>query len=298
MFGYEGADGGDMINGARCVLLVSVILAGVFGTPAAAVPTDASSAQYIYEALLDTDNNPNTGGPVKVVQGTETPHDEVGIDYIVRVGAGAVVPPLTTGDVAPIISGPEVFNRDVLKWHATTQTFDLVDCNHTMYPLGVGSNGEGLVEFGAPLQLIGNPSGTIRGVFHAQQQGVLDNDYTAPFFVFFPVQAPAQSHRGLAVLGLLLLLTAVYLLRKRRRATIVGALMASILTVAALAWAAGIILDGNFADWTGIVPVVTDPSGDSSIHDPAEDILAGYAVVQQGNIFFRMDLAGQIQPPN
>lgn len=58
---------------------------------------------------------------------------------------------------------------------------------------------------------------------------------------------------------------------------------------------ASIVLDGDFADWAGIAPAVTDVSGDSSVNDPAEDILAGYAVIQQGNLFFRMDLAGQIQ---
>ena len=285
-----------MIYSARCAVGLSIIVVGACAaSSASAVPTDSSTAQYIYEALLDADNNPNTGGSVKIVQGTETPHNEGGIDYIVRVGAGTQAPNLTFGNTAPISTNSEVINRDVLKWNPTTQMFELVDCNNTMYPLGVGPNGEGLVEFGAPLLLIGNPTGTIRGVFHASQQSMGANDYTAPFFLFFPVQAPAQSRGGLAVLGLLLLASAVYLLGKRQRRTIAGVLVASMLTVAAVAWAASIVLDGNFADWAGIAPAVTDPSGDSSIHDPAEDILAGYAVIQQGNIFFRMDLAGQIQ---
>ena len=281
-----------MINGTRCVVGLAVILAGA--TSAAAVPTDSGTAQYIYEALLDTDNNPNTGGPVKVVQGTETPPNAVGIDYIVRVGAGNRGPPLTTGDVAPINTGPEVSNRDVLKWNATTQMFELVDCNNTMYPLGVGPNGEGLVEFGAPLLLIGNPGGTIRGLFHASLQGASGNDYTAPFFLFFPVQAPAQSRGGLVVLSLLLVISASFLLAKRQRKSMVAVVLVGWLAVGTIAWAAAILIDGNFTDWVGIAPAVTDTSGDSSRGDNAEDILAGFAVVQQGNIFFRMDLAGQI----
>jgi hypothetical protein len=281
-----------MTKGTRHLGGLAIIVVGVLVAPSIAAATDASAARYIYEALLDTDNNPITGGPVTVVQDTETPHDEVGIDYIVRVGAEAPLP-ATFPDTAPIVSGPEVLNRDVLKWNATTQMFDLIDCNHTMYPLGVGPNGEGLVEWGAPLKFIGYPSGTIRGVFHASQQDF--NDYTAPFVVNFPVQAPAQSRGGLALLGALLLVSAVYVLGRRQRRSMLAVFVASSLAIGAVAWAAAIVLDGDFADWTGIAPVVTDVAGDSSIHDPAEDILAGYAVVEQGSIFFRMDLAGQIQ---
>lgn len=283
-----------MICNTRCAVGFLIIVAGALtASLASADLRDSGTAQYIYEALLDTDNNPNTGGPVTVVQGTEVPHAEVGIDYIVRVGAGVPLP-ATSPDAAPIISGPEVLSRDVLKWNAATQMFDLIDCNHTMYPLGVGPNGEGLVEWGAPLKFIGNPGGTVRGVFHASRQGAF-NDYTAPFAVNFPVQAPAQSHTGLVLLGALLLVSAVYVLGRRQRRTKVAVLAAGVLAIGAVAWAAAIVLDGDFADWTGIAPVVTDVPGDSSVHDPAEDILAGYAVVEQGSIFFRMDLAGQIQ---
>jgi len=185
----------------------------------------------------------------------------------------------------------------VLKWNAATHTFDLIDCTHDMYPIGVGPDNEGLVEFGATLLLIGNPIGTIRGVFHASRQHAAANDFTAPFLLFPPVRAPAQSLGGLMLSGVLLLGSAVYLLRKRQRRALVGVFVASSLSLAAIAWAAAIVLDGNFDDWTGISPVLTDTKGDSSINDDAEDILAGYAVIQQGNIFFRMDLAGQIILP-
>ena len=49
------------------------------------IPTESRAAFYYYEALIDVDNNPLTGGSVSVVQKNETPHSVNGIDYIVRV---------------------------------------------------------------------------------------------------------------------------------------------------------------------------------------------------------------------
>lgn len=259
--------------------LVAVLL--LLGcAPASAGVLDAAVAQYIYEVLLDIDNNPATGGPVTVVQDTEVPHDVVGIDYIVRVGA---------------ILGPTVATRDVLRWNADTMTFDLIDCNPTPYPIGVTMDGGEMVEFGALLSLLGNPQGTIRGVFHASQVQ-RHNDYTSPFLLRIPVKAPAQSMAGLALLALFLFASATYMLRARRGSSVAGMLLATSLAVASIVWASGLVIDGNFGDWAGIPSIVTDVSGDSSIHDPAEDILAGFAVIQGNTVFFRMDLAGVIGP--
>ncbi len=150
-----------------------------------------------------------------------------------------------------------------------------------------------MVEFGAPLASIGDPQGSIRGLFHASKVAIGANDYTGTFFLQLPVQAPALSFPPLVGLGALLMVSAIVLIL-RRKGTAVRSLVVAYLTAAAVAWAAAIVLDGDFADWSGISPAVSDPQGDSSIGDPAEDILAGYAVIQGSNIFFRMDLDGLI----
>jgi hypothetical protein len=41
---------------------------------------------------------------------------------------------------------------------------------------------------------------------------------------------------------------------------------------------------------------VTDPSGDSSIGDPAEDILACWATAEEGYLTLRCDVSGSPAP--
>ena len=294
----SGVQGG-ILTKPVLVVMASVAALATLGARAARaipVPTDSVSAQYLYEVLLDTDNNTATGGPVPVVQGMEMPHNEVGIDYIVRVGASNLTclsGPQSPAP-APMSMGPMVYTRDVLKWNPGTSTFDVVTCDNTPYPIGEGLGGEGLVEFGTLLSLIGNPTGTIRGVFHATRNPGVDSDYTTAFLLSPPQNAPAQSPAGLALLALLLLGVAVFLVERKRPALVGKALVVGLMLMASVASAA-IVIDGLFADWTGINPVVTDPSGDSSLHDDAEDILAGYAVFMGPQIFFRMDLAAPPQ---
>ncbi len=86
---------------------------------------------YGYAALLDTDNNTATGGPVMVVQGSETPHNEVGIDYVVAVIAGfGSAPTLTTpGGGAALMPGPAVLKTGVYRWNGTTFQLTHTDSN-------------------------------------------------------------------------------------------------------------------------------------------------------------------------
>jgi hypothetical protein len=268
-----------------CSLALTGLALG-FGWCGPAAATDGVGALYNYEVLLDTDNNTATGGPVSVVQGAEAPHNELGIDYIVRAGAG--IPGLPDSFGANT-TGPDVLYRDVLKWNANTGSFELMDHDTSMYPLGTNLAGNGLVEFGAALSLIGNPPVPIRGVFHAFNVFAFDNDYTRSFLIG-GLPAPTHSTGGLVLLVALLLASGIILLNKQRLGARAMALVAAVLLAASIAWAGNIVLNGDFSDWAGIGPVVTDPAGDSSIADPAEDILAGYAVIQRPNIFFRLDL--------
>ena len=265
---------------ARAILLVGTAMA--FLSPVAARALIAPN-QYYYEALLDTDNNPSTGGPVTVVQGDETPHSIPGIDYIVRAYVGA---PIGDSIGAPLTTA-EVIGREVFKWNGTD--FESIDFDNDTYPVGFDGS-TAMVEFGAPWADIGAPTGTVHAVFHATQTAEPCSDYTQAFD-FSLRAAPAASLAGLLALALLLLAAGGFALAKRRGNLIVLAL-AVVLAAAPVVWAAGIVLDGNFDDWAGISPVVIDAPNDSSNSDPAEDILAGYVAVQGTDVFFRVDLAG------
>jgi len=258
-----------------------------------ALGTDTMDGAYFYEILLDTDNDTSTGGPVPVIQGTEpAPHDVVGIDYIVRVHTG-LGPTLVFGpQLATTL--PNVVARDVLKWNPNTTSFEQTVCDNSMYPTGTDGAGHELIEFGAPLSLLGGDISGARGVFHASISSSGANDYTPSFIIVGPLRSPALSHAPLALLGLLLFGCALWALRRRGWVAARTALV--ILLSAGAVWAAGIVLDGDFSDWAGLTPVVTDPAGDSSIGDPAEDILAGYVTQQGGNAFFRVDVAAPPQP--
>jgi hypothetical protein len=276
-------EGAYMMRSCRAV---APALAVLQSAPAAAIESKLPS--YSDAALLDTDNDMATGGEVGVVQGSETPHNEAGIDYIVAVLVGFNALLTTGGGGAATTPEPLVMKREVLKWDGAS--FQVIDTNLNTYPVGTNPDGNGLVEFGAPLELIGAPTGTVRGLFHASIVGA--NDYTQSFLIG-GLRAAALSHSTLIGLGVLLVLSAVVLVRRRGRMA-AGRVVAAVVLAAGVAWAADIMLDGNFADWAGISPVVSDPSGDSSIGDDAEDILRGYAVMQGSSIFFRMDLA---KPP-
>ena len=53
-------------------------------------------------------------------------------------------------------------------------------------------------------------------------------------------------------------------------------------------------IDGGMADWAGVEPIITDPSGDGK--DDDEDILSCYVTNDGSNLYFRMDVDGSIIP--
>ncbi len=175
----------------------------------------------------------------------------------------------------------------MLKWDGTS--FVSVDFDVNVYPLGTNGS-TAMVEWGAPWADIGAPTGTIRAVFHASRAAI-GSDYTTAFD-FSLRDAPAVSSLGLLALALLLLAAGSLALSRRRGNAAILALAVLLATAPIARAVVGIVLDGNFDDWAGIAPAVTDVPGDSSLSDPAEDILAGYVAVQGTDVFFRVDIAG------
>lgn len=252
------------------------------------------TCRYFYEALIDVDNNSSTGGPVTVVQGSETPHDIEGIDYKVR----AFLNPETKKIIA----------IEIWKWNTNTSSFDN---NPTIYDydLGIG-NGylydgaqADVVEFMASRAALGNPHGTMKIVYHASRAGAVFNDYTDPFY-YGQTSIPTLSEWGMIILSLLLGVTALLIIKKRNSTTIM--LLSAFLIVlsitgivsANLACLQKICLDGLTEDWKEIAatPSVIDPYGDSSIGDEWEDIVAGYITSDMNNIYFRIDFVGSGSP--
>lgn len=107
-----------------------------------------------------------------------------------------------------------------------------------------------------------------------------------PIILGLPVQIPALSIWGLGTLVVVLLGLAWLAHRRMGR---VGAVMA-VMLVSTAAWAMTFALDGDLTDWGGRAPNATDPGGDATDGSAAIDLVAGFAVLDGADLFFRMDV--------
>lgn len=100
---------------------------------------------------------------------------------------------------------------------------------------------------------------------------------------------------------LLTLLVAVLAYHHARRhgSTLIALCMAVVLGIATqrgVEAAVTMIMDGEVADWSGIAPIATDPGGDSSSADSAEDIRAAFITADAQTLYFRLDIADVALP--
>ncbi len=245
------------------VILISALMVAV--SPSVGESNNIG-VPYRYEALIDIDSNPSTGGKVSVVQKDETAHDVVGIDYIVR----AVVNSGEFNNVSglrrvSVSNDPRVTSLEVLSSVSPQSYVFNPDNTYGPVPYDVGDNvgpdGTDMVEFFVSRADLGNPMGVMSVTYHASQNENPDSDYAAAF-KFHLGGIPALSAWGTAALVLLFGLAALWMLRGRRPA-LTGVLLITLL-VAGVAWAATITMDGLAGDWAGVPVAVTDPPDDSS----------------------------------
>jgi hypothetical protein len=238
------------------------------------------STTYTYRALIDVDNNVSTGGQVTIVQKGELPHQEQGIDYIVRVSFED-----TTG---------MLYNIVIDRYNSSLSTFETIHADGSFYQKGRGDGfgGSDVVEFMASRSLLGNPTGVMRVIYHASISS--GNDYTAAFLYNAgqgPQLVPTLNTWGMLSFLFLLGGAGIYVLRKKYSLRVLSFILMVMLGVG-IAWAATIVIDGQVTDWAGIAPLVTDSMGDSSNDDRNEDIRAGYMTSDSVNFYFRMDVFG------
>jgi hypothetical protein len=249
------------------------------------------NCSYFYEALIDVDNNSSTGGPVTVVQGSETPHDIQGIDYKVRAVLNS--------------STQKIVAISIWKWNGSS--FDVTPATYD-YKLGIADGYQynldkaDVVEFRASRLALGNPQGTMKIVYHASRVFTPMSDYTKPFYYPWSAAIPTLSDWGMIALSVLFGLSAIWMIRKRKSAIGFLVVLGIVLSMTGRAWAPPppplITLDGQVTDWqsAGVSPSVIDPYGDSSVGDEWEDIVAGYITSDMNNIYFRIDFVGSGPP--
>jgi hypothetical protein len=115
----------------------------------------------------------------------------------------------------------------------------------------------------------------------------------APITVQLIPDVPALGSWGLLLLALLLTGSACLMIRRRghRRA----ALLLLVLALSGgIAWAAGLVVDGNPADWTGIAATIaTDVPGDAAAN---ADIVKAFAALQTNTLYLRIDALFETLP--
>lgn len=274
-------------------LSLCVLWVGLSAHPALA---DGVATHYTYRLLLDTDNDPATGCGVAVDDATGGAITFPGVERLVAV---TVARTAMTGSVTGItvqncVSG------------ATFGAAQSVSGGGWPVGKGDGVGGGDVIEGFAPTAALGN-GGWARVAFTASRAvtgsdvllsttGALDGP---PILFRLPFHAPVPllSTTGLAMSVLLLGGVAWWVLR-RRVSSQRAVLLALVVTAggAATALALTIVMDGQVGDWGGVPPVATDPKGDSSLHDPNEDLVAGFLATDGTSLYFRMDVVAIALP--
>ena len=275
-------------------LSVLFVILGVAGTAFA-----GPGPSYVYQALLDTDVNAATGCDVAVddaIVGEQTVH---GVEQIVAIlvtysaGHGTV-----TGVTRRACVGGTTFAA-------------AASVSAGEWPVGIndGISAADVIEGFVPRAAISNPP-AVQVYFTGSQAapgsdviltttGELNGEaivFDLPA-VLPPAPVPALSPFGLGLVIALLIAVAWWGLQ-RRFGPSAAALLGVLLTAATVvtAYAVSIVMDGEVTDWSGIEPIATDPSGDSTHADPAEDLVAVFMTADNTKLYFRFDI-GPLNAP-
>lgn len=271
-------------------------LASIVSLALLAGAAQAQYTSYTHHVYLDIDNNPSTGCTVAVHEAGWS-GNVTGVERDVQISVSTTAPAHVTGITVSSCSGASF---------GAPQTVSTAS-----WPVGlnVGTGGGDVIEGFLPRGYL--PLGTtMRLYFHSTVFNLMANDVllttngtthgTAGTPMLLTLDSnvggvaaiPALGTYGLAFLGVAIAAAAFGLLRSRAGVAC-GLLLAVLigLGAASVAYAATITMDGQVGDWAGITALGTDPTGDSSINDPAEDIVAGFATFDATNVYFRIDVS-------
>ena len=265
----------------RLALVAAALLMPVMGV--------AQSTTYLHHVYLDTDNSSSTGCAVSA-------HELGWSGQIVGIERDVTI--TVQGSATPQVIGVSVASCSLGVWQPPVA----VSSGPWPVGLGVGTGGGDVIEGWVPRAMLGGVS-TLRLYFHSQLlQPIPPNDVMllsggqqgAPMLLALQALelVPALGLPGLLLLAAAIATLAFVVLHRRVPAAAALALAVLVaLTSTTAAWAATIVMDGQIVDWQGVTQLGADPAGDSSIGDPAEDILAGFATADTLNVYFRIDVA-------
>jgi hypothetical protein len=240
-----------------------------------------------YRVLLDTDNDPTTGCSVGV-DDKNINTTVAGIDQIVIARVDRFTNPPSVQEIVRRVCSGGTFEPEL---PVSPGVWNVGENN--------GINGADVVEGLVTRGDLGDPN-MMRVVFVAEcavpVSDVLlstNGQLGGPQILFdlFPHVVPTLSATALGMTALLLTAIAVWSIRRgvsARRGLLIATL--AVAGIAVVALAGNIVLDGQVTDWSGIAPIATDLTGDSSTNDSAEDIVACFMTADPVNVYFRFDL--------
>ena len=230
------------------------------------------------DVLVDRDNNTATGCSVTTPGGAFG-----GVEQIFTTTVDTTVFPAR-------ITG--ISRQDCLTPPATFSASIPVDAGGWPVGVGIGTNGYDVVEsyFTVSQQFGQYRLGFVYKDPNTGQDALLTVNGQAGAAAIIAVIGPTPiiptlTHGALLLLAFALGWLALRQLRRHRASTlIVVGVLASILAGTALA---AVVLDGLIADWSGVAPIATDPTGDA----PAgADIAAVFIQVEAGRVYVRLDV--------
>lgn len=245
---------------------------------------------YSRWALIDADNNPDTGCVFQLVSSEGTPGTIRGIEV-------AFASSTTADDLSAVALDHRVCNGGEL--HSTYEPLP-PPMQEVPVGLDLGEGGLDVIEFGhANVPGLWESYGSNRWslYFYVENEdadsGSRDHDVLGPITTFGTGIAsyqsvPLISSWSIAALMLALFAAAVISARRRPDLMMVAASVATLAT-GGIAWAASHLIDGQIGDWAG-VSGYDDAAGDATTGDPAIDIRRGLFAREGNGLYFRIDV--------
>jgi hypothetical protein len=265
----------------RTALAFLLLTVGFVSAASAAATSD-------FKVYLDLDNDQTTGcALLPTLSPTFTTADEI-LDITINVGATRSVAGVTRLVCNP---GTHMFVPATAPAAAIGQGLGTPVGNT---PSDVIETSLALTGTGAGKQVRIGYTSIFNGNNATDQLLTLDGTPAgAPIVLQLIPDVPALGNWGLLLLALLLTGSACLVIRRRGHQR--AAMLLLVLTLGGgLAWAAGLVVDGNPGDWTGVDAVIaTDVAGDAA---PNADIVKAFAALQLNVLYLRIDALFETLP--
>ncbi|MDZ7810315.1 MAG: hypothetical protein U5L11_09375 [Arhodomonas sp.] len=281
-------------------------------------PQRTPSPEYLHMVLLDTDGDPATGCDFPAQEAGKSGPVE-GIDaavWVARYGTQLHSPLLLNCDEGDntLHGGPAALNGGET-WEVATNAGIALE----------GGDNADAIEWGVALSALGIDTGaTIRATFFSTGETVASDvmavtdsnsagrpcadpharpvGHHPPGAAYSPEQAYPRLRRytggsrpwSVSAAGASLLLGGITMVDSRANGS--GFPLGGLLSVQEFP-TASISLGSDASDWSGVTPIATDPTGDSSEDDDGEDMVAGFIARDANNLYFRVDVVNTEQVP-